>query len=72
MSTLDQLQEIIHAYENTHNILLCGDMNSSLLKRHGNPQDQMLHDFVLQEGVNGVPLKSVISTITLCMPRIDI
>ena len=51
MSTLDQLQEIIHAYENTHNILLCGDMNSSLLKRHGNPQDQMPHDFVLLVGL---------------------
>ena len=48
MSTLDQLQDIIQAYENTNTILLCGDMNSSLLKRHGNPQDQMLHDFVLQ------------------------
>ena len=48
MSTLDQLQEIIQAYENTNTILLCGDIISSLLKRHGNPQDQMLHDFVLQ------------------------
>ena len=45
MSTLDQLQEIIHAYENTHNILLCGDINSSLLKRHGNPKAQMLHEY---------------------------
>ena len=52
MSTLDQLQEIIHAYENTHNILLCGDMNSSLLKRHGNPQDQKLSDFVSQLGLS--------------------
>ena len=46
ISTLDQLNEIIHTYESTHSIILCGDMNSSLLKRHGNQQDQMLTDFV--------------------------
>ena len=52
MSTLDQLKEIIHAYENTHTIHLCGGMNSSLLKWHGNHQDQKLHDFVLQLGLS--------------------
>ena len=52
MSTLDQLQEIIHAYENMHNILLCGDKNSLLLKRHGNPQDQMLYEVLLQLGLS--------------------
>ena len=48
ISTLDQVQEIISAYENTHDILLCGGMNSSLVKLHGNSQDQLLSEFVLQ------------------------
>ena len=44
-SILAQLAEIIKTYESSHNIVLCGDMNSSLLKRQGNERDQMLSHF---------------------------
>ena len=46
-AVLAQLQEIIHTYEGTHN-LLCGDMIASLTRRQGNPQDQLLYNFVHQ------------------------
>ena len=44
-SILAQLAEIIQTYESSHNIVLCGDMNSSLRKRQGNDRDQMLSHF---------------------------
>ena len=47
-AVLAQLKEILCTYEDTHNIFLCGDMNVSLVRRHGNPQDQLLSDFVSQ------------------------
>lgn len=47
-AVLAQVQEIIQTYEGSHSILLCGDMNASLKRRQGNPQDQLLFDFVNQ------------------------
>ena len=58
-SILAQLAEIIQTYESSQNIVLCGDMNSSLLKRQGNDRDQMLSHFTkamnLHSYQQGVP-----------------
>ena len=43
---LDVLHDIIRRYEPTHKILLCGDLNGTLLPTRNNKHDVILKDFV--------------------------
>ena len=43
---LDVLHDIIQRYELTHKILLCGDLNGTLLPNRNNKHDIILKDFV--------------------------
>ena len=43
---LDVLHDIIRRYEPTHKILLCGDLNGTLLPTRNNKHDTILKDFV--------------------------
>lgn len=43
---LDVLHDIISRYEHSHNIILCGDLNGTLLVTRNNKHDVMLKDFV--------------------------
>ena len=47
---LDVLHSIIDRYSNTHRIVLCGDLNGSLVQSRSNPHDCMLRDFVSEHG----------------------
>ena len=48
---LDVLHSIIDRYSNTHRIVLCGDLNGSLVQSRSNPHDCMLRDFVSEHGL---------------------
>ncbi|XP_053376405.1 uncharacterized protein LOC128547494 [Mercenaria mercenaria] len=43
---LDVLHDIVSRYEQSHNIILCGDLNGTLLERRNNKHDIMLKDSV--------------------------
>lgn len=59
MSVLAQLNEIVSTYQPLHEIIICGDMNASIMQRHGNKQDQALASFLqsldLKSYQNGKP-----------------
>lgn len=43
---LDVVHDIIQRYESSHSVLLCGDLNGSLLQTRNNKHDNILKDFV--------------------------
>lgn len=48
-NTLAEIREIKKTYENTHEVILCGDMNASLIR--DNPRDKAFKDFITTEGL---------------------
>ena len=47
---LDVVHHIIDRYSPSHKIILCGDLNGSLLQSRSNPHDGMLKEFVQEHG----------------------
>ena len=45
-NSLDQLEEILNIYSDSHAVYLLGDFNASMVQRKGNGQDRMLEEFV--------------------------
>ena len=41
-SCLEQIEEVLSIYQNTHIVLLVGDFNTSLVEQKGNAQDVLL------------------------------
>ena len=49
---LDVLHDIIRRFESTHKILLCGDLNGTLLPTRNNKHDIILKDFVKEHSLS--------------------
>ena len=49
---LDVLHDIIRRFESTHKILLCGDLNGTLLPTRNNKHDVILKDFVKEHSLS--------------------
>jgi hypothetical protein len=47
---MDQLNEVIQKYEETYDILLCGDMNTSL-HRDGRRRDRIFKNFTVESNL---------------------
>jgi exonuclease III len=47
---LDQLQEIIQKYDNSYQIIICGDMNASL-HRDDRRRDNLFRNFIHENGL---------------------
>jgi len=47
---LDQLQEIIQKYDNSYQIIVCGDMNASL-HRDDRRRDNLFRNFIHENGL---------------------
>lgn len=43
---LDIIYDIVHKYQETHEIILCGDLNGTLLKTRSNKHDRLLRELV--------------------------
>ena len=48
---LDLIYDIIMKYENSYEIILCGDLNGTLLNHRNNKHDQLLKKFVKETGL---------------------
>ncbi|KAK3088016.1 hypothetical protein FSP39_013503 [Pinctada imbricata] len=48
---LDEINEIIVRFGNTHNIIICGDMNASLHREPPNKQDLQLRKFMKEKNL---------------------
>ncbi|MEW8545673.1 MAG: endonuclease/exonuclease/phosphatase family protein [Candidatus Thiodiazotropha sp.] len=58
-SCLDQLEEVLNIYNDSHAVVILGDFNASLMGRKGNEQDQQLKAFVANNSLGhlqtGIP-----------------
>ena len=48
---LDVLHDIIYRFESNHKIVLCGDLNGTLMSTRNNKHDIMLKDFVKEHAI---------------------
>ncbi|CAG2233225.1 unnamed protein product [Mytilus edulis] len=49
---LDIIYDIIQKYQETHKVILCGDLNGTLLSTRSNKHDKMLKNFVAEMGLS--------------------
>ena len=49
---LDIIYDIIQKYQETHKVILCGDLNGTLLSTRNNKHDKMLKNFVAEMGLS--------------------
>ena len=54
---LDVLHDIICRFDSTHKIVLCGDLNGTLMSTRNNKHDIMLKDFVKEHALKTVTLR---------------
>ena len=56
---LDILHDILHRYEQSHHIILCGDLNGTLLPTRNNKHDLLLKEFVNEHSLSNKGHSSV-------------
>lgn len=54
LESLDSLHNFISSYSDTHNILICGDMNGTLQDSRNNVHDKMLKQFVIEHNLDNL------------------